>query len=34
MRARVPKHYPRTTFHTASPRTPLNKGKKREIREP
>src|SRR5215217_2270596 len=26
MRARVAKHPPRSTFHTASPRTPLNKG--------
>src|SRR5215210_5522172 len=26
MRARVAKYPPRTTFHTASPRTPLNSG--------
>src|ERR671920_2408347 len=25
MRARVADHYPRTTFHTASPRTPVTK---------
>src|SRR5215208_5120969 len=29
MRARVAKYPPRTTFHTASPRTPVNKGKKK-----
>jgi hypothetical protein len=34
MRARVAKYPPRTTFHTASPRTPVNKGKKKGRKPP
>jgi hypothetical protein len=33
MHARVVDHHPRTTFHTVSPRTPVNRGK-REARSP